>query len=59
MQDVYVFGQGWRGGEWMRRFGLGLNNTMGAGGVLHVCLRFSCGGVGRGFGPRGGVMLSV
>ena len=43
-----VFGSGrygWRGGEWMRGLGLGFTNPVGTGGVLDVCLCFSCGGV--------------
>ena len=46
---MYVFGSGWcgwRGGEWMRGFGLGFTNPVVTGGVLDVCLWFGCGGVG-------------
>ena len=42
---MYVFGserRGWRGGEWMRGLGLGFTNHVGTGGVLDVCLCFSC-----------------
>ena len=45
----FAFGwgrRGWRGGEWMRRLGLGFTNPVGTGGVLDVCLCFGCGGVG-------------
>ena len=41
---MYVFGSGrcgWRGGEWMRKLGLGFTNA-----VLNMCLCFGCGGVG-------------
>ena len=34
------------GGEWMRGLGLGVTNRVRTGGVLDVCLCFSCGGVG-------------
>ena len=46
---MYVFGSGlcwWRGGEWMRGWGLGFINPVGTGEVLDVCLCFGCGGVG-------------
>ena len=33
------------GGEWKRVLGLGFNNTVCTGGVLHVCLCLGCGGV--------------
>ena len=45
---MYVLGlglRGWRGGEWMRRLGLGFTYSVGAGEVLDVCLCFGCGGV--------------
>ena len=35
-----------RGAEWMRELGLGFTNFVGTGGVLDMCLCFSCGGVG-------------
>ena len=34
------------GGEWIRGLGLGVTNPVGTGGVLDVCLCFSCRGVG-------------
>ena len=40
-----VRGRRWRGGEWMKGFGLGFTNPVSAGGVLDVCLYFGCGGV--------------
>ena len=40
----YVFGSGWRGGEWMRGLGLGFTNPVGTGGVLDVYV-FWWGGV--------------
>ena len=43
---MYVFDseqRGWRGGEWVRGFGLGFPNPVGTGGLLDVCL--GCGGV--------------
>ena len=46
---MYVFGSGrcvWRGGEWMRKFGLGFTDPVGTGGVFDTCLCFGCGGVG-------------
>ena len=49
---------GWKGGEWMRKLGLGFTNYVGAGGVLDM-LRW-CGwckwGVGRGLGPGSGAV---
>ena len=39
-------GVGGEGGEWMRELGLGFTNPVRTGGVLDVCLCFSCGGVG-------------
>ena len=41
---MYVFGSGRCG--WMRKLGLGFTNPVGTGGVLDMCLRFGCGGVG-------------
>ena len=43
---MYVFCSGWREGEWLRgfRLGLGFANPVEAGGVLDVC--FGCGGLG-------------
>ena len=46
---MYVFGSGGVGGEggqYMRELDLGFTNPVGTGGVLDVCLRFGCGGVG-------------
>ena len=46
---MYVCGSGrcgWRGGEWMRKLGLGFTNPVGTGGVLDMCLCFGCGAVG-------------
>ena len=52
-----------RGGEWMRRLGLGFSNPVGIGAVLDVCLCLGYGGVGGvsweyvgggGLGPRSG-----
>ena len=37
---------GWRGGEWMREFGLGFTNPVGTGGMSDMCLCFGCDGVG-------------
>ena len=45
---MYVFGSGSVGGEgdeWMREFGLGLTNPVGAGGLLDMCLCFGYGDV--------------
>ena len=39
-------GVGGQGGEWMRGLGLGCTNLVGTWGVLDVCLRFGCVGVG-------------
>ena len=39
-------GVGGEGVEWMRGFGLGFTNPVGAGGLLAACLCFGCGGVG-------------
>ena len=36
----------WRGGEWMRRLGLGFTNPVGTEEVLDMCLCFGFGGVG-------------
>ena len=44
--NVYVFGLGRRGGDWMRGLGLGFSNPVGTWGVLEVCLCLVCGGVG-------------
>ena len=61
-------GAGWvdRGGEWMRKLGLGFTNYVGTGGVLDMCLCFGCGGVGGvdgewvgGWERWGGVVLCV
>ena len=41
---VWPGGCGWRGGEWMRKLGLGFTNPVGTGGVLDMCLCFGCGG---------------
>ena len=44
---MHVFGsgrRGWRGGEWMRGFGLGFTNPVGT--VLDVCVYLGCGDVG-------------
>ena len=46
---MYVFGSGrcvWRGGEWMRGWGLGFANPVGTRGVLDLCPCWCCGGVG-------------
>ena len=34
-----------RGGEWMRRMGLGFTNPVGTWGLLDMCLCLGCGGV--------------
>ena len=45
---VWLGRRGWRGGEWMRGWGLGLgfSNPVGTEKVLDVCLCFGCDGVG-------------
>ena len=46
---MYMCGSGrrrWRGGEWMRGFGLGFTNPEETGGVLDMCLCLGCSGVG-------------
>ena len=42
---VWLGRRGWRGGESIRGLGLGFTNLVGTGGVLDVCLCFSCGDV--------------
>ena len=46
MLRSFCLARGDVGGEWMGGLGLDFTNFVGTGGVLDVCLCFSCGGVG-------------
>ena len=49
---MYVFGSGWRGGEWMRGLVLAFTNPVGRVSVFW--LRWCSWGVGRVFGAGSG-----